>query len=117
MDELTRTWFEMTCRQRLLQAQGQAFQDLVNDLMEHAYPRDFQRVCAYGNEGDHKCDGYLASRRTVLQVYAPCTLCQLRKIAVHRPADLKPGELSGALTETEELLSMMSSEPDKSADD
>lgn len=76
MDELTRKWFEMTCRQRLQHAQGQTFQDLVNDLLEHVYPRDFQRVRAYGNEGDHKCDGYLASKRTVLQVYAPRTLKQ-----------------------------------------
>jgi len=45
------------------------------------------------------------------------SLRQLRNIAVHRPADLKPGQLNGALTETEELLSMMSSEPDKSAED
>ena len=45
------------------------------------------------------------------------SLRQLRNIAVHRPADLKPGQLNGALSETEELLSLMSSRPDKSAED
>lgn len=45
------------------------------------------------------------------------SLRQLRNIAVHRPADLKPGQLDGALSETEELLSLMSSRPDKSAED
>jgi len=45
------------------------------------------------------------------------TLRRLRNIVVHRPRDLKPSQLNGALTETEELLSMMSSEPDKSAED
>ncbi len=39
--------------------------------MELAHPRDFQRVRPYGNQGDLKCDGYLGSKQTVFQVYAP----------------------------------------------
>jgi hypothetical protein len=74
MDELTRRWFEMTCRQRLREAHAQAFQDLFSELMELAYPGDFRRIRPYGSDGDLKCDGYLASRRLVFQVYAPRTL-------------------------------------------
>jgi hypothetical protein len=74
MDELTRKWFEMTCRQRLREAHAQAFQDLFSELMELAHPGDFRRIRPYGSDGDLKCDGYLASRRLVFQVYAPRTL-------------------------------------------
>jgi hypothetical protein len=38
-------------------------------------------------------------------------------IAVHRPADLKPGQLNGALTETDELLTLVSSERGTNAED
>lgn len=63
MDELSRRWFLHECRDRLRNAQGTAFQDLFADLMEQAFPGDFQRIRPYGNQGDQKCDGYLASSR------------------------------------------------------
>jgi hypothetical protein len=43
MDELSRIWFRTECRDRLRSGQGTAFQDLFADIMELAYPRDFQR--------------------------------------------------------------------------
>lgn len=80
MDELSRIWFQTVCRQRLRDAHGTAFQDLFADLMELAFPRDFQRIRPYGNQGDQKCDGYLASSKTVFQVYAPRTMKQAQLI-------------------------------------
>ena len=80
MDELSRIWFRTECRDRLRSAQGTAFQDLFADLMELAFPGDFQRVRPYGNQGDQKCDGYLSSSKTVFQVYAPRTMKQAKLI-------------------------------------
>jgi hypothetical protein len=68
MDELSRIWFHTVCRQRPRDAYGTAFQDRFADLMELAFPRDFQRIRPYGKQGDQKCDGYLASTRTVFQI-------------------------------------------------
>jgi hypothetical protein len=62
VDEFSRIWFRTQCRDRLHSAQGTAFQDLFADLMELAFPSDFQRIRSYGNQGDHKCDGYLDSQ-------------------------------------------------------
>ena len=42
---------------------------------------------------------------------------QLRNTTVHKLADLKPGQRNGALAETEELLTLVSSERDTSAED
>lgn len=84
MDELSRIWFRTECRDRLRNAQGNTFQDLFSDLMELAYPRDFQRIRPYVNQGDQKCDGYLASRKAVFQVYAPRTMRQAELIAKAR---------------------------------
>jgi hypothetical protein len=80
MYELSRIWFRTECRDRLRSGQGTAFQDLFADLMELAYPRDFQRIRPYGNQGDQKCDGYLASTKAVFQVYAPRTMKQAQLI-------------------------------------
>ena len=59
---------------RFLKSSGTAFQSLFEELMEQAYPKDFQAVRAYGSTGDYKCDGYLRSRRIVFQVYGPTHL-------------------------------------------
>jgi hypothetical protein len=44
-------------------------------------------------------------------------LRRLRNTAVHQPADLKPGQLNGAVSETEELLTVISPERGTSAED
>lgn len=64
-------WFQMKVQGRVLTARGAAFQDFFADLMEAAYPGDFERVRAYGKKGDLKCDGFLKSAGQVFQVYAP----------------------------------------------
>ncbi len=61
MDELSRIWFRTECRDRLHRGVGTAFQDLFADIMELAYPKDFQRIRPYGNQGDQKCDGRFPS--------------------------------------------------------
>ncbi|OQY42885.1 MAG: hypothetical protein B6240_13520 [Desulfobacteraceae bacterium 4572_87] len=45
------------------------FQSWFADVMERAYPGDFQRVRQ--TQGDRGCDGYRISTKTVYQVYAP----------------------------------------------
>jgi hypothetical protein len=64
-------WFQMRIDGALSQKRGAAFQDFFAEIMEAAYPGDFERVRAYGNRGDLKCDGLLRSSGTVFQVYAP----------------------------------------------
>jgi len=73
MDELSRSWYQRECQQRLREQQGKAFEDFFATIMELAHPRDFQRSRPYGNQGDLKCDGYLSSQQIVFQVYAPRT--------------------------------------------
>lgn len=71
MDDTSRIWYQQQCELQLRRQQGNAFQDFFSAVMELAHPRDFQRIRPYGNRGDLKCDGYLASSQTVFQVYAP----------------------------------------------
>lgn len=56
---------------KYLRLTGEAFEDFFCDVMQKKYKADFSRVRAYGNVGDKKCDGYLASQKTVHQCYAP----------------------------------------------
>jgi len=81
MDELSRSWFHQQCRFKLLSHEGNAFQDFFASVMECAYPRDFQRIRPYGNQGDQKSDGYLRSTQTLFQVYAPRAMKQAKLIA------------------------------------
>jgi hypothetical protein len=57
IDEPSPIWFRTECRGCLRSGRGTAFQDLLADLMELAYPRDFRRIRPYGNRGDQQCDG------------------------------------------------------------
>jgi hypothetical protein len=62
----------------------------------------------------------LLARESVLPAKLKERVDALRRqhnIAVHRPADLKPGQLNGALTETDELLTLVSSERRTNAED
>lgn len=71
MDDLSRAWFGKCFDNDFLRKHGAEFQEFFADVMEKAYPTDFQRVRPYGSSGDLKCDGYLLSTGTVFQVYAP----------------------------------------------
>ena len=72
--------FEREFELRFLKSRGIAFQNLFSQIMEGAYPGDFQRIRAHGNTGDLKCDGYQASRRIVFQVYGPDSFQPLSKL-------------------------------------
>ncbi len=73
-------FFEREFELRFLKSRGNAFQDLFSEVMEKAYPGDFQRIRPHGNMGDLKCDGYLTSQRTVFQVYAPEDIRSLQRL-------------------------------------
>ena len=73
-------FFERELELRYLKSRGAAFQDLFSDVMEKAYPQDFQRIRPHGNTGDLKCDGYLVSQRTVFQLYGPDEIRSLSRL-------------------------------------
>jgi hypothetical protein len=66
-----RWFYELQFRIAYLEKKGEAFQDLFSSIMEKRYPANFIRVRPWGNVGDRKNDGYLQSRRTLFQSYAP----------------------------------------------
>lgn len=71
MDRVARAFYELMFRDAYLRKRGNEFQDFFADIMEKAHPEDFIRVRPWGNAGDKKNDGYLKSKRTIFQVYAP----------------------------------------------
>lgn len=93
MDADARLFAVRTVRLQWLEARGVEFQKLFADLMESAWPQDFQRVSPYGGSlGDLKCDGYWNSQKCVFQCYGPVSMRErdvIRKIKE---------DLSGAIT-------------------
>lgn len=81
MDTAGRLLALQSLRLRWLTSTGIAFQDLFADLMQNAWPQDFQKVKPYGRSGDMKCDGYWKSRRCVFQCYGPASMKQRDVIA------------------------------------
>ena len=71
MEELTTAYYECRFRLRYVESKGDVFQDFFSTIMEMRYPADFVRVRPWGKLGDHKNDGYLASKRQLFQCYAP----------------------------------------------
>lgn len=71
MDAVTRAFFELQFKLAYLEKKGTEFQNFFAAIMETRYPGDFIRVRPWGKVGDRKNDGYLRSRRTLYQVYAP----------------------------------------------
>jgi hypothetical protein len=50
---------------------GDAFQVLFSHIMQKTYPGDFSATRPWGNLGDRKCDGWLASAKRNFACYAP----------------------------------------------
>jgi hypothetical protein len=71
MDAITREFFEMKFEMAFVKKRQNEFQDLFSSIMELGYPGDFTRIRPWGKIGDRKNDGYLKSKRTLFQVYAP----------------------------------------------
>ena len=55
---------------KILKANGQAFEDMFCAIMAYA-DADFQPIKAWGDIGDRKNDGYIKSKGIFFQVYAP----------------------------------------------
>lgn len=81
MDDVTRQFHRQTFKFRWHFSTGTAFQDLFAEVMQNAWPKDFQKVKPYGKNGDKKCDGYLASQKAVFQCYGPQTMKEVVLIA------------------------------------
>lgn len=71
MDEVTRSYYELTFKVSYMEKRGEEFQGFFSSIMEKKYPADFIRVRPWGKSGDRKNDGYLGSRRMLFQSYAP----------------------------------------------
>lgn len=71
MSNVNYTYYDSEYEKAFLRLKATAFQDFFADIMEKRYPKDFMRVRPWGSSGDLKNDGYLKSRRTLFQVYAP----------------------------------------------
>ena len=81
IDQVGRAFLLQEFRIRYLTLTGIEFQNLFADVMQNAWPSDFQKVKPYGRYGDLKCDGYLVSRKCVFQCYAPSRLQEAKVIA------------------------------------
>jgi hypothetical protein len=66
---------------RFLKAKASEFQNLFSEIMEKRYPGDFVRSKPWGKAGDKKNDGYLLSKKTLYQIYAPNELSSADAIA------------------------------------
>ncbi|MGB9152012.1 MAG: ABC-three component system protein [Alphaproteobacteria bacterium] len=71
LSPLQKAFYELTFENRYLTLQGNEFQEFFRNIMEHAFPNDFVAVRPHGNTGDKKCDGFLRSKGTIYQCYAP----------------------------------------------
>lgn len=78
---LTRMRHDAAFQKAFLQKKEKEFESFFADIMEAAYPNDFERIRPNGSEGDGKCDGYLPSRRAVYQCYAPRIINSSKTIA------------------------------------
>lgn len=57
-------------KNRILQADGQAFEDIFTTIMNYSEP-GFQKIKPWGNIGDRKNDGYIPQKGIFFQVFAP----------------------------------------------
>lgn len=68
---LLEAYYENEFEKRFIRYKADAFQTFFERLMELAYKADFMACRPWGNQGDHKNDGFLESERRLFQVYAP----------------------------------------------
>ena len=64
---------------KVLQLEGQAFEDFFVLIMKRVNPQ-FQSVRAYGNIGDQKNDGFDSTTGTYYQVFAPDNIAKKQTI-------------------------------------
>lgn len=78
LDTLSRNHYRTKCENQFLKFKRTEFQSWFANIMEKAYPGDYQRIRQ--SQGDRGCDGYRISTQTIFQVYAP--------------REIRPGELN-----------------------
>ncbi len=83
MDRISHDWYKTKFENEYLKLKRIQFQSRFADLMEIAFPGDFQRI--RHSQGDRGCDGYRISDKTVFQVYAP--------------REIRPGELNRKISD------------------
>ncbi len=71
MDDFTRHYVGLVFHSHFLDARGDNFQRFFGEIMNLRYLGDFTQTRPWGRLGDNKCDGYLPSKRTFYQCYAP----------------------------------------------
>lgn len=69
--KLQQAYYEQKFENSFHRAKGNTFQEFFEKLMGFAYKADFMACRPWGNQGDHKNDGFLKSERQLFQVYAP----------------------------------------------
>jgi len=78
--QLQQAYYEQKFQIAFLLAKGMEFQHLFERLMNLAYKADFMSCRPWGNEGDHKNDGFLKSERRLFQVYAPYEMTKAKAV-------------------------------------
>jgi hypothetical protein len=71
MDELQKYCYGLELRIACREKHGNEFQSFFEKVMSSKHGEDFKTIRPYGNKGDMKCDGYIASTQVVFQCYAP----------------------------------------------
>jgi hypothetical protein len=92
LSNLQRIFYRSLAEKRLLDHEGQAFEDFFVDIARRFWGDDFEPIRAYGRHGDLKCDGRRISTGTIFQCYAPRTP---DSSAVHSKVK---GDFNGALS-------------------
>ncbi len=70
MTSQERTLARHLFQNKILMADGQAFEDIFTSIMNYA-KTDFQSIKPWGNIGDRKNDGYIRTKGIFYQVFAP----------------------------------------------
>jgi hypothetical protein len=81
MDRTCQIAYEKDFTIDFLRSRGDGFQLLFEKLISKRFPADFMACRPWGNVGDRKNDGYLPSKRTLFQVYAPNDMSASEAIA------------------------------------
>ncbi len=73
LNNLQRIFYQSLAEKRLLEHEGQAFEDFFVEIGRRRWGDDFEPIRAYGKHGDLKCDGRRISTGTLYQCYGPRT--------------------------------------------
>lgn len=83
MNDQEKTLARQLFQNKILKADGQAFEDIFTAIMNYA-EADFQAIKPWGNIGDRKNDGYIKTKGVFFQVYAPEDIRKLYPDAISK---------------------------------